>query len=105
MIIDSATFHFDVDRDETWPERYQRSHTSQVFRPDHLAFDVHATFERGSVVPQRIRVSGFRVLKNGTESMHRLGDSPYLYGLPEWVKRHVDEAVELVAGLIVDRHS
>lgn len=95
LTLESSTMHYavtapDPDGPDAWPD-VRRRYTSLTFRPDVLSFDVHVTHEQHHVKVEDVRLSGFRVLKDGL-STHRIGEHYLTSDLPEFVKFYVTAA-------------
>jgi hypothetical protein len=100
MVLDSVTYRFAWDREDDWPLNIHKEHTkAQFYRPDHLSFTVHVT-GRGRITWLGMQVSGFRILKDGSKSTHRIHETLYANPEESWFRRYVHEAL----GYVRDRH-
>ena len=96
MKLESTTYNYAMSpKAGEWPDLKKTYSKTMVYRPDYLSFDIHVTTETRRVSAQNIRVSGFRILKDGTPSTHRCLDSFYSsdHALPTFVAEHVKQTL------------
>ena len=101
MKLESTTYHYAIDAPnvrsgakpgDIWPDLTKR-HSTLVYRPDYLSFDVHVTHETHRVSLQNVRVSGFRILKDNTLSSHRVHESMFAGEYAPFVAKHIERTL------------
>ena len=101
MKLESTTYHYAVKPPtphETggpreWPDLKKAFTNNVVYRPDNLSFDIHVTHETHTVRVDSVRLSGFRVVKDGL-SEHRVHENHLFAGeRPAFVNSLIAEAL------------